>query len=125
MNALLKPGLYIVATPIGNLGDLSPRAADVRTSRAWCPALPSPDHPPAAGARTNDPWAKEAVTCGLQTWITNLRDEVRAFASLRRYKPGQVDERVLSVPPTKKIGETPLAKHEAYEPRPHPASAER
>ena len=28
MNERLAPGLHIVATPIGNLGDLSPRAAE-------------------------------------------------------------------------------------------------
>ena len=34
----LAPGLYIVATPIGNLGDLSPRAADI-LSRAGVVAV--------------------------------------------------------------------------------------
>ena len=49
----LEPGLYIVATPIGNLGDLSPRAADI-LSRADVVVVDKPvgvaAHPVAEGA---------------------------------------------------------------------------
>ena len=31
----LEPGLYIVATPIGNMGDLSPRAAETLRNVSW------------------------------------------------------------------------------------------
>ena len=37
---MLAPGLYLVATPLGNLGDLSPRAREV-LSRAFCWATES------------------------------------------------------------------------------------
>jgi 16S rRNA (cytidine1402-2'-O)-methyltransferase len=34
MAAVLRPGIYMVATPIGNLGDLSPRAGEVLAAAA-------------------------------------------------------------------------------------------
>ena len=77
----LKPGLYVVATPIGNLADLSPRAAFVLAAAVLIAA---------EDTRTSGPLVKRAGGTGRLVSLTEHNVEARAAGLIAAAREGVV-----------------------------------